>query len=189
MKVSRRSSLVPLLIATCCLIAFTPVAKADTAPTLTWMNPPAGVLGASVTVYLTGTNFVSGATVAVGGPGITVTNVTVVSGTRITATFAVAATATLGAAAVTVTTSGGTSGAKAFTITPAPPPLTVSVSGGPLDFGNVATGTFSGFQTLTLHNSTGAGMTGITLAFSSPVFRRMPAADSGTCGATLAPGN
>jgi hypothetical protein len=65
-------------------------------------------------------------------------------------------------------------------------PAVLSVTGGPLAFGNVVVGTTSTAQTLTLHN-TGAGAgTAITLAFSSTVYAR-PAA-GGTCTATLAAG-
>jgi hypothetical protein len=62
-----------------------------------------------------------------------------------------------------------------------------SVTGGPLSFGNWGTGTTSGAQTLTLHNTGGANITGITLAFSSPRFSRPAGAAGGTCGATLTP--
>ena len=85
-------------------------------PTLTSVSPSSGVRGNSVPVTLTGTNFIAGATVAVSNPNVTVSGVTVVSATQITATFAIAANATLGAANVTVTTSGGTSGAVTFTV-------------------------------------------------------------------------
>ena len=68
---------------------------------------------------LTGTNFVTGATVAVSNPGVTVSGVAVVSATQITATFTIAANAATGAASVTVTTSGGTSPAVNFTVTAA----------------------------------------------------------------------
>jgi hypothetical protein len=63
-------------------------------------------------------------------------------------------------------------------------PAVLSVTGGPLAFGNVVVGTTSAAQTLTLHN-TGAGAgTGIALTFSSTVFAR----PGGTCTATLAAG-
>ena len=94
-----------------------------TGPTLTSVNPSSGVRGNSVPVTLTGTNFIAGATVAVSNPNVTVSGVTVVSATQITATFAIAANATLGAANVTVTTSGGTSGAVTFTVNPPAPTL------------------------------------------------------------------
>lgn len=113
MKTSRRSFWIPLSIAAYCLIVCVSVGRVAAAavPTLTRVNPPTSAQGATLAVTLVGTNFVSGATVAVSDPEITVTNVTVVSATVITATFTIAADAALGAANVTVTTSGGTSGA------------------------------------------------------------------------------
>jgi hypothetical protein len=57
-----------------------------------------------------------------------------------------------------------------------------SVTGGPLAFGNVVVGTTSAAQTLTLHNTGGATLTGINLAYSSPRY----STSGGTCGATLA---
>jgi hypothetical protein len=60
----------------------------------------------------------------------------------------------------------------------------LSVTGGPLSFGNVAVGVTSAPQTLTLHNTGTAAGTGIALAFSSTVFAR----PGGTCTATLAAG-
>jgi len=63
-----------------------------------------------------------------------------------------------------------------------------NVSGGPLAFGSVATGANSAAQTLALHNTGGATLTGITVAFSSAVFHRPAGAAAGTCGATLAAG-
>jgi hypothetical protein len=56
-------------------------------------------------VTLVGSNFQPGVTVAVGGAGVSATNVTALSGTRIAATFTLAATAATGAHGVTVTTS------------------------------------------------------------------------------------
>jgi hypothetical protein len=58
-----------------------------------------------------------------------------------------------------------------------------SVTGGPLAFGNVTTGTNSATQTLTLHNTGTANLTGITVVVTTP-FSRV----GGTCTATLAPG-
>ena len=71
-------------------------------PTLTSISPASGVQGSTVPVTLTGTDFVAGATVAVSNPGVAVSNVVVVSGTQITATFTIGAGAALGAANVTV---------------------------------------------------------------------------------------
>ncbi len=67
-----------------------------------------------------------------------------------------------------------------------PPVAILSVTGGPLAFGDVATGTTSASRQLTLHNTGTATGTAIALAFSSTVFSR--AASGGTCGTTLAAG-
>ncbi len=82
------------------------------APTVTGISPTSGPGGGGTTVTISGSNFAAGATVTIGGTPAT--NVTVVSGTSITArTPAHAA----GAVGVTVTNSDGQSGslANAFT--------------------------------------------------------------------------
>jgi hypothetical protein len=64
-----------------------------------------------------------------------------------------------------------------------------SVTGGPLNFGNVGVSnpvTSSSAQTLTLRNTGTGNLTGITLAFS-PGFSRAPGLLAGTCGTTLTP--
>ena len=63
----------------------------------------------------------------------------------------------------------------------APPVATLSVTGGPLAFGNQAVGYPSAARTLTLHNTGTAAGTGITLTFSSAVFSQ----SGGTCTTTL----
>ncbi len=73
-------------------------------------------------------------------------------------------------------------GAVEFVGATAPIP---SVSGGPLAFGSVTNGTTSAAKTLTLTNAGSGNLTGIALAFSSPLYSR----SGGTCGATLAPGS
>jgi hypothetical protein len=67
----------------------------------------------------------------------------------------------------------------------APTAAAASVTGGPLNFGNWATGLTSNALTLTLHNNGGATLTGITLTFGSPRFSRPAGASGGTCGTTL----
>ena len=57
-----------------------------------------------------------------------------------------------------------------------------NVTGGPLAFGNVVVTTTSSPQTLTLHNTGAANLTGITVSFTGPYSRA-----GGTCGTTLAP--
>jgi len=86
------------------------------APTLTSISPASGPRGATVAVTLTGTNFVAPATIYVAGGGVSVSAVTVVSATQITAQFAIANTAATGGHAVSVQTSNGTSGTVTFTV-------------------------------------------------------------------------
>jgi hypothetical protein len=62
----------------------------------------------------------------------------------------------------------------------------LSVTGGPLAFGNQAVGTTSAARTLTMHNTGTAAGTGIALTFSSARFSRPAGAAGGTCTATLA---
>ena len=97
-------------------------------PTLVSISPNSGTPGTTVPVTLTGTNFVAGASVAVSNPGVTVSNLNVVSATQLTATFTIAAGASTGSANVTVTTPGGTSGPVTFTINGPSIPTLVSIS-------------------------------------------------------------
>ena len=94
------------------------------APTLTGLSPTSGIQGASVDVTLTGTAFIDGATVAISGSGVTVSDISVDNATTITATLAIAGGAATGARDVTVTTAGGTTGAQTFTVNAAAPTLT-----------------------------------------------------------------
>jgi hypothetical protein len=71
----------------------------------------------------------------------------------------------------------------------APAVAILSVTGGPLSFGSVVDGTTSAAQTLTLHNTGGAGGTGIAVAFAdSATSQTLFARSGGTCTATLAAG-
>jgi Abnormal spindle-like microcephaly-assoc'd, ASPM-SPD-2-Hydin len=58
-----------------------------------------------------------------------------------------------------------------------------AVTGGPVAFGNVVVGTTSTAHTLTLNNTGGASMTGVTVVVTAPFTRT-----GGTCAATLAAG-
>ena len=92
-------------------------------PTLTSISPNRGTQGQTVAVTLTGTSFTTGATLNMSGALITVTNTTVTSSTQITATFAIATNAVLGAVNISVTSSGQTTNAVTYTIGP---PFTVT---------------------------------------------------------------
>ena len=101
------------------------------APTLASISPSSGTQGQAVNVTLTGTNFAAGSTIGpLGGLNciqsgcITVSNLTVVSSTSITATFTIALNALTGTYNVTVTNSIGTSGTQTFTVNGLPPTVT-----------------------------------------------------------------
>ncbi len=89
-------------------------------PTLTSIAPTSGTRGTAVPVTLTGTNLTGATSVNVSGTLVTVSGITVVSPTTITATFTIAATAALGARTVSVTTPAGTSNTVTFTVVAAP---------------------------------------------------------------------
>jgi hypothetical protein len=109
-------------------VVFT-VSGATSGPTLTSISPASLALGGVIPITLTGTNFASGATVAVSGAGVTAGSVTVVSATQITAVFTVASNAATGSRSVSVTSNGLTSNAVAFTvIRPPAPTLTAPAS-------------------------------------------------------------
>jgi hypothetical protein len=91
-------------------------------PTVTSVSPSSGAAGGGTAVTITGTNFVSGATVTFGSTAAT--NVVVVSATEITATSPAGS-----AGAVTVTvTSGGQNGSLNSGFTYVVPPTVTSVS-------------------------------------------------------------
>ena len=127
------------------------------APTLTSIAPVTGSQGAAVGVTLTGSNFLTGATaVNVSGTGVTVSAVTVVNPTTVTATFTLAVTAGTGARTVSVTTPGGTSNAVTFTVAVPPPPTLASIA--------PATGAQGTTVPVTLTGTTLAGASAVTVS-------------------------
>jgi hypothetical protein len=88
------------------------------APALTSLNPASGAPGATFDVTLTGANFAAGAAVKGAGDGINVSNVRVVSATRMTATFTVSPRAALGSHTIVVTSGGQNSNGQSFTVSP-----------------------------------------------------------------------
>ncbi len=144
--------------------------------TLTSVAPNAGVRGTAVNVTLTGTNFTTtGETVAVSGGGVTVSSVSVVSPTSITATFTLSATAGLGAHNVTVTNADGVASAA----------VTFTVSG-PTLIGLSPNSIVRGTTTaVTLAGTNLGGATGITVAGTGITASNVTVVDSGTLTASL----
>ena len=85
-------------------------------PTITTVAPADSAPGKTVNVTLTGTGFVSGATLAVSGAGITAQAVKFMSATQMTAQLAIASSAAAGPRNITVTTPAGTSAPVVFTV-------------------------------------------------------------------------
>jgi hypothetical protein len=92
-------------------------------PAITSLAPSQAAEGSSPTVTITGDNFLPGSIVQT-CPAITPGNVSVVSLTQITVTFAINPTGPLGVCAVTVSTQNGASAASNFTVLVGPPALT-----------------------------------------------------------------
>ena len=153
--------------------AFTVVAPV----TVSSVTPNQGAPGASVPVTIAGSGFAAGAAVSVSGSGVTVSNITVGSGTQITATFVIAAGAALGPRDVTVTNSSvpGVTLSGGFTIsTPSPASLTVAYSGllrdrvGQSNTALAPDGALDGTMTVTLSASGGRTITALRLDSSAP---------------------
>src|SRR5215470_15294357 len=137
--------------------------------TVTAISPSSGKVGFTVPVTITGTGFVSGATVSAGS-GVTVSNVAVVSSTQLTANFAIDPNATLGARNVRVTLPTGDIAtlSQGFTVNPA---VTISlvyngklrdrVGGG--DTARAPDGAADGTFTLTLSATGGRTITALRL--------------------------
>jgi hypothetical protein len=160
-------------------------------PTLTSITPTSGSRGTSVTVTFTGTNLTGTSAVTGIGALIPVTNLTVVSPTTVTATLNITRAAPLGIRNLGLTTPGGTSNTRPFTVTGGTaaftgptPALTTTVANGTTKTG-----------TVTLRNSaTGANAGTITLT-AAPAVNRVTGTGAftvtgGTCasGTVLAPG-
>ncbi len=146
------------------------VATATAPVTVSTVTPNQGTTGSTVAVTIDGTGFVSGAAVSAEN-GITVSNVTFVSSTRLTASFAIATTATAGARSVTVTNPGGNGGtlANGFTVnTPSTVTMSLTYNGklrdrvGGGDTSISPDGAADGTMTLTINAAGGKTVTALT---------------------------
>lgn len=85
-------------------------------PALTSIAPNTGVRNTTVPVTLTGTGLTGATAITVPGGGVTVSGITVVSDTSVTASFSITSTAAATARAVTITTPGGPSNSVTFIV-------------------------------------------------------------------------
>ncbi|MGA9673360.1 MAG: IPT/TIG domain-containing protein [Terracidiphilus sp.] len=146
-------------------------------PTVTSVSPGIGPTAGGTAVTITGTNFVTGASVTIGGTSAT--NVVVVNGTTITATTPVG---TAGAVAVTVNNPGGLSGslASAFTYVPSPTVSSVSPNSGVVAGGTTVTITGTNFATGATVTFGSTAATNVVVVSSTSITATTPA---GTVGA------
>ncbi|MGO9096715.1 MAG: LamG-like jellyroll fold domain-containing protein [Bryobacteraceae bacterium] len=91
-------------------------ATPQAAPTLTSIAPNTGVRGSAVPVTLTGANLTGTYAVIMSSSGVTVSQITVVNPTTVTAIFTVSTSAALTGRAISVVTGGGASNPLTFTV-------------------------------------------------------------------------
>jgi sugar lactone lactonase YvrE len=152
-------------------------------PTVSRVSPAAGPVAGGNTVTITGTNFVSGATVHLGASAAT--SVTFKSATQLTATVPSASPGTVD---VTVTTQGGTSPASSadrYTYDATPTVTGVSPNGGPITGGNTVTITGTNFVSgATVHFGSKAG-TSVNVPSSTTLTAVAPTGSDGTVDVTV----
>src|SRR6266478_755413 len=135
-------------------------------PTVTAISPTSGTTAGGTAVTITGTGFLTGATVSLGGTAAT--GVTVVSSTSITATTAAH---TAGAVNVVVTNTGGLSGTltNGYTYTAPPTVTAISPTSGTTAGGTAVTITGTGFLTGATVSLGGTAATGVTVVSSTSI--------------------
>ena len=151
------------------------------APTVTGVSPNSGSTLGGTAVTVTGTNFLTGATVTFGGTAAT--NVVVVSSTSITATTPAGS---AGAVTVTVTV-GGQSGslASGFTYAVFPTVTGVSPIGGPTAGGTAVTITGTNFATGATVTFGSAAATNVVVVSSTSITATSPAGSAGAVTVTV----
>src|SRR5882724_1255670 len=146
------------------------------APTVGSVSPSSGTTAGGTAVTITGTNFVTGATVTLGGTAAT--NVVVVSGTQITATTPAHA---AGAVNVVVTNPDTQSGSltNGFTYVAAPTVSSVSPSSGTTAGGTAVTITGTGFVSGATVTLGGTAATNVVVVSASQMTATTPAHAAG----------
>lgn len=120
------ASLTPLALTLVCgtLLLGCDSTRPRAVPTLVEITPSTGARTTTVRVALTGTNFSEReSTISVSGAGVAVEALAFGSATLLEANFVIAADAAAGDREVTVSTPGGTSAARTFSILLAPPTI------------------------------------------------------------------
>jgi hypothetical protein len=150
-------------------------------PTVTSVSPSSGVVAGGTAVTITGTNFVSGATVTFGSAAAT--NVVVVSSTSITATTPAG---TAGAVTVTVTVNGQSGSlTNGYTYVGTPTVTSVSPNNGPVAGGTAVTITGTNFATGATVTFGGAAATNVVVVSSTSITATTPAGTAGAVTVTV----
>ncbi|MGC1265311.1 MAG: IPT/TIG domain-containing protein [Candidatus Acidiferrum sp.] len=151
-------------------------------PTVTSVSPNSGTTAGGTAVTITGTNFVSGATVTFGSAAAT--NVVVVSGTSITATTPAGS---VGAVTVTVTNPGALSGSmtNGFTYAVVPTVSAISPANGPAAGGTAVTITGTNFASGATVTIGGTAATSVVVVSSTSITATTPAHASGAATVTV----
>ncbi|HEY3844012.1 MAG TPA: IPT/TIG domain-containing protein, partial [Acidimicrobiales bacterium] len=150
----------------------------EAAPAVTALSPTVGPSTGGTSVTITGTGFLSGATVRFGASAAT--NVVVAGPTTITAT---APAGVSGAVNVTVTTPGGTSpivSADQFTYGATPTVTSLNPAAGPTAAGTPVTITGSGFVTGATVRFGSTAATSVVVAGPTTITATAPAGTAGT---------
>ena len=135
----------PVVLPISLAVVLAPAALAAN-PTIASLTPSSAIAGGpEFTLTIKGTDFVSGAKAKwVTGKATTSLKTTVLSSKLLTATVPASLIATRGTANVTVTTAGGTSNKKTFTIDPPKPIIIGLIPGSALEGGHAFTLTIDG---------------------------------------------
>ena len=150
------------------------------APTVTSISPNSGTINGGTAVSITGTGFLAGATVSLGGTAAT--GVTVVNSTSITATTPAHAAGTVSVVVTNSDTQSGTltQGFTYTTVSNPPPTLTgVSPASGTAAGGTSVTITGTGFLAGATVSLGGTPATGVTVVSSTTITATTPAHAAG----------
>ncbi len=155
------------------------------APTVSSINPTSGSANGGTPVTITGTGFLAGATVSLGGTAAT--GVTVVNSTSITATTAAHA---AGAVSVVVTNTDTQSGTltNGYTYTgvnPAPTVSSINPTSGTTGGGTPVTITGTGFLAGATVSLGGTAATGVTVVNSTSITATTPAHAAGAASVVV----
>ncbi len=151
-------------------------------PTVTSVSPNAGPTGGGTLVTITGTAFVSGATVTIGGAAAT--SVTFVSSTQLTA---VTPAGTLGPRNVVVTNPDGQSGtfSNGFTYSTTPTVTAIAPTSGSANGGQLVTITGTNFVAGATADLGGSALTGVTVVSATQITGTTSAHAVGTVNVTV----